>query len=250
MAFNSVGLLHMKQLIKTRAAVIVIIAILLVCSFLILSRIPPFGFQQGISDGYVVVAKNGRVIEQSFIAHYPGIARVSMALAKPIMKLDQEIVFTLRKDQPNATNLLILRRNIEEAREGDWLTFTFDPLDEKPPQIYSFSLKSESSSPLRLKAHHLDMYPEGELNGGGDLVFRVIYKGAPIPMLRALLTRVTENKPGLFGQAWFYLALFLALVVAYAGAGYAFARFCVNHSSIKHLMDENSSSSSNSTRNQ
>jgi hypothetical protein len=241
MAVDSVGLLHMKQFIKARAGLIVIIAILLICAILILSRIPPFGFKQGINDGYVVEVVNGIRIEQSFIAHYPGLTQISVALAKPIMTLDQDIIFVLKKDQPNADNLLTLRRKIEEVREGDWLTFTFDPLDEKPPQIYSFSLKSESSSPVRLKAHHLDMYPEGELNGGGDLVFRVIYKGAPIPTLRALLTRVTDNKPGLFGRAWFYLALLSALIVTYIGAGYALARSITNRSSIKQLVDENRS---------
>jgi hypothetical protein len=86
-----------------------------------------------------------------------------------------------------------------------------------------FFVHATGDAPLMLWAHQGDLYPHGAwlANPAGELVFQAGYRGRVGPTLAALLGRLPQNKPGVFGQVWFYIALFAGLVaaLAYAAAG-------------------------------
>ncbi len=53
-----------------------------------------------------------------------------------------------------------------------------------------------------------------------DIGFRLHYKGLPLPTARVFVTRLTANKPSVWGQPWFYGGLVAVYVVLLAGLFY------------------------------
>jgi hypothetical protein len=170
-------------------------------------RISIFYLRQESSDGLVAEAQGDRAVEQTFLSYYPGIAEVAVRIAAPAPPDDQVLVLRLRGATSGAPDRLVVGGLVSELRQGDWLRFRFPALDDTAGETYLLRIETQGKLPLRLQAHGKDMYPEGALRGGGDLVFQVHYSGRVIATTLAFLARLTERKPGPFGQAWFYVLL-------------------------------------------
>lgn len=192
--------------------------------YMLFGRIGLFALNQAGTDGLLVEARAGQGVEQSFLSHYPGLAQISVRPADAALPDQQITVLRLREEQPGAPNLLTLQKSVGEIRYGEWLQFTFTPLDDTAERRYIFAVEPAGDAPVRLLAHRQNMYPEGELRGGGDLIFRIGYNGPAMATVQAFLRRVTEHKPGIFGQAWFYVVLLGANLVALVGAALAVTR--------------------------
>jgi hypothetical protein len=180
-------------------------------------RIALFRIMQTVSDGFVVEARRGQPLAQSFIAYYPGMTEVAVQLADTALPAQELLVLRLApQDAANTSEQpMQVQRRIQEVQDGVWLRFKFEPLDQSRGRHYVFSIEPTNMTPLKLLAHHANMYPEGELQGTqGDLVFQVGYNGRIGPTLSAFLERVSQRKPGVLGQPWFYAVLFGAYLLA------------------------------------
>jgi hypothetical protein len=178
-------------------------------------RLPLFQLRQEFSDGYVAEVSTTHEAGQSFASNYPGLAEISVRPTDPATLDDNQIVvLRIGRRGYEPPTILTLSKRIKEIRNGEWLTFAFDPLDGSRSQVYDFHISTVGEPPIRLMAHHADMYPEGELSGGGDLVFQVGYDGAILPTMSAFISRLAEHKPGVWGQPWFFVLLFGGYVLA------------------------------------
>lgn len=190
------------------------------------SRVTLFRLRQDISDGHIVEARGNRWVGQSFISHYPGIAQISIRPAdSTALRDDQVVILHLEGQAAGTREGLTLIKSVQELRDGDWLRFTFDPLDDSQTQRYTFFIWSAGEAALQLQAHQQNMYPEGELIGGGDLVFEVGYGGMALSTIGTFLARAAENKPGLFGQPWFYVIILSAYVLVLGVTALVMVRF-------------------------
>jgi hypothetical protein len=176
-------------------------------------RIALFRITQSASDGFVVEARRGQPLAQSFTAYYPGVAEIAVQLAELNLPAPELVTMTLIPQTASSSAMSIMQAQIrlQAIRNDSWLHFKFEPLDQTRGQHYVFLLESSDDASLRLLAHRANMYPDGELQGtSGDLVFHVGYNGKAWPTLFAFLERVSQRKPGLLGQPWFYMMLFTA----------------------------------------
>jgi hypothetical protein len=193
-------------------------------SFLLaLGQLVPLRLTQPISD-VTVVASAEEWVGQSFVAHVPGLARISVRPADGQLSDDQVVVLHLRQDLASTTDILTLQAAVKDLREAGWLRFTFTPLTYQPPHKYLFILEVRGVDTLQLQAAQQDLYPEGEMIGGsGDLAFEVAFHAGAIPTLMALYARLPENKPGILGQGWVYPTLLAACFAAFLGTCVALA---------------------------
>lgn len=204
---------------------------LIVLAALLYVRISLFRIRQDVSDGYVVEAHDSQSVGQSFSSHYPGLAQISVKLAdSATISYDQ--VVTLYLESPESHNTLTLSKRAQELQEGQWLNFTFEPLDDSQSKNYTFSIWTAGGQPLRLAASQANMYPEGAMVGGGDLVFRVVYDGHLIPLFAAFLSRIAENKLDVYGQRWFYVVLFGVYGLTLVGTSLAMVRAFLSRSDL------------------
>jgi len=200
--------------------------LLLAISVVLFSRVTLFHLRQDISDGRIVEARGNQWVGQSFVSHYPGLVEILIRPAdSTALRDDQIVILHLEGQQPETRDNLTLTKSVQEIRDGDWLRFTFDPLDDSQARRYSFFIWSAGEASLQLQAHHQNMYPEGELFGGGDLVFEVGYGGMALPTINAFLARAAENKPGLFGQSWFYVVMLSAYMLVLGVTALVMVRF-------------------------
>jgi hypothetical protein len=193
-------------------------ALLAATVWALLGRISVFQLEQGRTDGSVLEARQG--IGQTFASHYPGLQEIRV-LAMNAAQADLDSVqLRLRLLTPEGSVGPDIRTSTPTATAANWVRFPFEPVDDSAGQSYIFIVEGPGARPPLLAAHQQDMYPEGQLvsSPGGDLVFAAHYQGRPIPTARALLGELTKHRPGLFGRAWFYIAVLAAWVVTLAGA--------------------------------
>ena len=174
---------------------------------------------QDTHDWHIVVAQGDQRVSQTFFSHYPGITAIVLQPADPLPPDDQWMTLRLKEPTQAGQERLTQTRPVREPLVDGRLRFAFEPLDDSEGKEYLVEIETQGAVPLKLVGHSLNLYTEGELQGGGDLLFEVDYDGLLWPTLRALLQRLAANKPGPLGQPWFYVALSaaygLVLVVAF-----------------------------------
>jgi hypothetical protein len=170
-------------------------------------RLPLFRLNQTVYDGMSAVALGDRRIRQTFFSYYPGLSEVRVRPAAQLPPEDQSITLRLRAVPDDGSGGLSLTRAVRELRDGDELRFAFNPLDDSAGKKYLIEIETAGPAPLTLMGNHRDIYPRGELAGGGDLSFEVRYNGFLWPTLGVFLSRLTYNRSGLLAQPWFYVGL-------------------------------------------
>jgi hypothetical protein len=171
------------------------------------ARLSLFRINQDTFDDNVVSAIEARQIEQTFDSHYPGLAAINVRLIEPFPPSGQPVTLRLFELFPDPHERLSLTGPLSQFEAGGELHFAFAPLDDSAARRYRLAIATPGPRPLFLRANHFDLYPPGEMTGGGDLVFAVRYNGWLMPTLAAFLSRLAENKPGLLGQRWLYVVL-------------------------------------------
>ncbi len=200
----------MPWLHRCRWRLLAAIAVILVAIAVGWSRMALFRVNQKLFDDKVASASNAASIEQTFASHFPGLSTMVFELVEPFPPGDQPVSLRLVDLSPGESQTLALSGPLSQFQAKGELRFSFAPLDDSAGRPYRLIITTQGAVPLRLRAHHLDAYPAGELAGGGDLMFDVRYNGRVAPSVLALLPRLAENKPGLFGQPWLYVVLGLA----------------------------------------
>jgi hypothetical protein len=199
-----------------RRALLVFCALALLLGLAVVQygRVSLFYLRQELTDGRVAAAQGDGAVEQTFRSYYPGLSEVAVRLANPAPPDDQTVVLRLRAASAGAPDRLVVGGLVGELRQGDWLRFRFPALDGTAGETYMLGIETQGNVPLRLQAHGRNMYPDGAMPGGGDLVFQVRYSGGVMATASAFLARVIERKPGPFRQAWFYVLVFSGYVIA------------------------------------
>jgi hypothetical protein len=108
-----------------------------------------------------------------------------------------------------------------EVRGWRWRSFRFPPLADSAGQAYYFFFDSPTSTPddaLTLGGVEGDVYPNGTaiINGHparADVAFRTYYSDVSMAeKLATLATKITENKPSIWGDVRFYIFLAVSYV--------------------------------------
>ncbi len=174
------------------------------------ARLGLMRINQDAFDSDLATATYAQSIEQTFDSHYPGLTAIIVQLVEPFPPDNQPITLRLLELAPDPHERLSLTGPLSNFRVGGELRFAFDPLDDTAGRRYRLVIDTQAGRPLFLRAHSLNLYPAGELAGGGDLMFDIRYNGWLIPSLMALLPRLSENKPGVLGNPWLYVLLGVA----------------------------------------
>lgn len=157
---------------------------------------------------------------QSFIAPYPGLSRVEVLLHN--YGRANRGVLTLRlKEAPNGPDLATDMVAAESIGEETWAALEFTPRADSEGRAYYFQLDAEETLPgegvtalVRPTARYADgtAYRDGH-PVEGDLVFRAYFSVDVFTRAAVLLTQLTEDRPGWWGNPLFYVAVGLSYVV-------------------------------------
>lgn len=187
-------------------------------------RASVFGVRQAGYDGPVALAQGETRVRQTMRSHYPGLAAVIVQPAEPWPPDDQVVTLRLWERAPVEIERVRLSRPISEWRVGSHLRFAFAPLDDSAGKTYVIEIETTADQPLHLVGTRLDLYSGGEMTGGGDLTFEARFDGRIGPTLAALLGRLSEGRPGMWGQPWPYVGLALLYTLALGAAAAALWR--------------------------
>lgn len=169
---------------------------------------------QPLSDGSILVINKDNWIRQTFFSHFPGLTEISI---KPLgLPSDDASSLTLIIEETVPTLLEVLRSQqlVNELKSGEWLSYTFDPIDLSKGKSYAFTIKGERSEELIIYSNENDLYTEGESNNGGDLVFQIGFKGKCLSTTQTLIERMTAHKPGLLNSVWIYIGIIGGFVLS------------------------------------
>jgi hypothetical protein len=169
----------------------------------------------------------GVQLGQTFIAPRSGLQRIDVLMYGPLWHHAQPATFHLR-EQGADQDLVSLTVDAGEVRGWRWQSFRFAPLVDSAGQTYYFFFDSPASGPddaLNLGGVEGDLYPNGTalINGHpafADMAFKTFYANVSLSdKLSALVGKLTEHKPSIWGDIRFYvlLALLYLLLVVLSG---------------------------------
>jgi hypothetical protein len=176
-----------------------------------------FRVEQRISDDRVIELTDSAV-GQTLLAHFPGLTRISLRVADSPEFSTDSLQATLSTLSDGTEEIVVEPESMQIKQDGDMLVFQFEPQMNNPETIFLFSVANSGSMPVRLLAHSLDMYPEGSIiHDQGDMVFNATFTPSLMNAVTILLTRLSDDKPGVLGHPWTYLFLFTLLTTAVVG---------------------------------
>ncbi len=162
---------------------------------------------QGIGDGTFVEFREGIEISQTFLSHYPGLSEISVKALEISDNYDVPISLQINDVQSSTSSIFSQKYQVDDISEGNWLRFSFQPIDDSESKFLSFVMSTESASSLKLSTHSDNLYPEGYSSHNGDLVFKISFRGKCFPTIAVLMQRMAIGKPGLLGLPGFYYFL-------------------------------------------
>jgi len=128
------------------------------------------------------VLTDATTVGQTFVSHRAGLSAVEVLLVVygETGAPDGEIVFHLRSNPVDETDLVTLVRPTADLKHNQPLRFTFPPLWDSQDQTYFFSLEGIGDTKVTIWYNAVDAYGEGTMfvNGipqSGDLQFKTYY---------------------------------------------------------------------------
>ena len=160
-------------------------------------------------------------IGQVFIAEYDGLCSVAVKLENPAEHNDEVLTFHLQESPSGGYQYAVLDMDTSEIDGGSNLTFEFPSIRHSANESFYFILEMSPGVPegsLSVMGSAEDTYPHGEAVLEGfevnlavrDLAFRIGYDPPLIKKVEMLLDRIVANKPSIWGDKSFYIALALA----------------------------------------
>lgn len=164
--------------------------------------------------------KGDTTLGQTFVAPYDNLYRLDVIFLTYGRKNTADVTLHLREARDGVQDLVSVTFNAADVRDKAWHTFTFPPIPDSAGKTYLFYFHSPDSTPgnaITLGGSEGDFYPYGNAFLGpapinADVAFRTHYE---MPLSRKLATfaeRLTRGKPGILGQAWFYVLLVVVYV--------------------------------------
>jgi len=157
----------------------------------------------------------GETVGQTFLARYNHLQRIDVFMATYARPNTHEVIFHLKTDPGAPDDIFRLSFNAREVEDYAYRSFTFPPIPDSAGRTFCFYVESPSSvegDAITVWMQPQDLYPRGTMfrNGtpaGGDLRFQAYYQGSYRDKMKALLDRLVENKPSIWGEKWFYVLL-------------------------------------------
>jgi hypothetical protein len=174
-----------------------------------------------ISPNPTIALVSGMQLGQTFVAPRPELERIDVLMYGHRRHNTQPVTFHLRKQEADQDEVT-LTLNASQVKGWRWQSFRFPPLSDSAGQAYYFFFDSATSTPddaLTLGGVEGDIYPDGTavINGHpalADMAFRTYYSNVSLAeKLSTLATRITENKPSIWGDVRFYIFLSVAYVL-------------------------------------
>jgi hypothetical protein len=172
-------------------------------------------------------------VGQSFVASQPGLCRVALLLARKGRTNRSPVLFHLREGAKATADLATVTINASHLEDVTttvrrpyvYQSFSFSPIPDSAVKTFYFWVESPQSpadDPLLVRYQTEDTYPEGALSTDGpaidgDLAFRAYYTKGFLSNTTLLLERLVEHRPFPWGSKAFYVAIFIAYLVLFAG---------------------------------
>lgn len=165
-------------------------------------------------------------VGQTFTALYPGLYRIDVLVATFERENSGEVYLHVATEPKANTDLAVAAVNARKMRNGQFQSFPFAPIRTKPGETYCFYLTAPQSAPgnaITVLRHTENQYPggsafaTGEKEIVGDLAFVIYYRPSPLDLANAILSKITDHRPGLLGHRGFLIGLgvpYLLLVSA------------------------------------
>lgn len=186
---------------------------------------PPWGSTTGTERSAEVAGDT--MVGQQFVAPFPGLHRIDVGLDPGQVHNTHHLTFHLKKVGSPATDDLWTADLVsDDIRDGEPYTFEFPAIHDSAGQDYYFYLESAESSQGDAVTVRYD--PASFLDGStalvdgqpvdGNLQFETLYALRAGDKADLLLRRMTEGRPYLLADRWFYLGLavvYVLLLVAF-----------------------------------
>lgn len=162
----------------------------------------------------------GETVGQTLLARYNHLHRIDVFMGNYARPNAQQVIFHLKTDPAAPDDIFRLSFNANEVQDYAYRSFVFPPIPGSAGQEFYFYIESPSSvegDAITLWMQVRDLYPPGMMfrNGvpvGGDVRFQAYYRGSYLDKVAALLDRLVENKPSIWGKKWFYILLMIITV--------------------------------------
>jgi hypothetical protein len=174
---------------------------------------PPWG--NPIGDGLPVEVAGDARVGQQFVAPYPGLYRISLALDRAASASAQPVSFHLKSDVAAGEDLWTATFSTGDVQGNTPYVFEFEPLRDPSDRSYYFYLSSPDSTPGEAIAARYN--PDAMLEGAtavldgepvtGNLQFHTFYALRTRDRVDLLLTRLAQGRPYLLGAKGFYVGL-------------------------------------------
>jgi hypothetical protein len=162
-------------------------------------------------------------VGQTFVAKYPGLARVQVKLATYGRRNAGPLIFHLRVAPDAADDLVVLTLDAAEVENTVYHTFKFPPIRDAAGRSFYFYLEAPQAkrgNAITAWGVTEDVYPDGAAVLQGvqgpdvrDLTFRLEYDPPLMDRLNIVLARLAQSKPAMWGVQWLYILLAAAYVV-------------------------------------
>jgi hypothetical protein len=149
------------------------------------------------------------------VAAYADLYRIDVMLSTDDGPNTHQVILHLRQDVNDQADVLSVPLDTAAVKEGVWRSFIFPPLPDSAGRSFYFYLEAPASQPgdaLSVMGSDGDPYRWGQgfINrqpASGDMTFRVYYQMGLMQKLGLVTARLAADKPSIWGQASFYLAL-------------------------------------------
>lgn len=166
----------------------------------------------------------GKMVGQTFLARYNHLQRIDVFMGTYARPNTHDAILHLKTAPDAPDDIFCLPFNASEVEDYTYRSFTFPPIPNSAGQTFYFYIESPSSvegNAITVWMQPRDLYLQGKMyrNGtpaGGDLRFQIYYQGPYRDRATALLDRLVENKPSIWGEKWFYVLLATMTVVGAA----------------------------------
>lgn len=163
---------------------------------------------------------SGETVGQTFLARYNHLHRIDIFMGTYARPNTREVIFHLKTAPDAPDDVLTLPFNASEVEDYAYRSFTFSPIPDSAGRTFYFCVESPSSvegDAITIWMQPRDLYLQGMMfrNGvpaGGDLHFQAYYQGSYRDKATALLDRLVEKKPSIWGERWLYILLAMVTI--------------------------------------
>lgn len=170
-------------------------------------------------------------ISQSFVAPYNRLDRIDLHLQTYERQNTQDVIFSLLELPQGSTNpsegkeVFSTQFNASTVTNSAWRTLEFPPISDSAQKTYLLSLYSPASTPgdaITISGVQQNIYLPGTAYLGSipvpaDVTFRSCYQMTPLEKLQVVGEQMTRQRPGWWGNVYFYLVIILIYGVLMAG---------------------------------